>query len=87
MTEAEQAYAAAERLIAGAKADGARRLSFDRKDCRDLAAIPPQIAELNRQITWLSVTSRKVIWLFPEQLWLQFVPVLHRLQGRLAAQG
>ena len=35
----------------------------------------------------LSVTSRKVVWLFPEQLWLQFVPFLHRLQGRLAAEG
>ena len=35
----------------------------------------------------LSVTSRKVVWLFLEQVRLQFVPVLHRLQGRLAAQG
>jgi peptidoglycan hydrolase CwlO-like protein len=35
----------------------------------------------------VSVTSRKVIWLFPEQLWLQFVPVLDRLQGCLAAKG
>jgi hypothetical protein len=35
----------------------------------------------------LRVTSRKVIWLFPEQLWLQFVPVLDRLQGCLAAKG
>ena len=33
------------------------------------------------------VTSRTVIWLFLEQLRLKFVPVLHRLQGRLAAQG
>ena len=33
------------------------------------------------------VTSRKVIGLFLEQFRLQFVPVLHRLQGRLAAQG
>lgn len=33
------------------------------------------------------VTSRKVVWLFLEQLWLKFVPFLHRLQGRLAAQG
>ena len=33
-----------------------------------------------------SVTSRQVVWLFPEQLWLECVPVLHRLQGRLAAQ-
>lgn len=35
----------------------------------------------------LPVTSRKVIWLFPEQLWLEFVPVLHRLQGYLAAES
>ena len=33
------------------------------------------------------VTSRKVVWLLPEQLRLEFVPVLHRLQGRLAAEG
>jgi hypothetical protein len=33
------------------------------------------------------VTSRQVVWLLPEQLRLVFVPVLHRLQGRLAAQG
>ena len=37
--------------------------------------------------TTLSVTSRKVIWLFPEQFRLQFVPVLDRLQGCFAAQG
>ena len=36
---------------------------------------------------YLSVTSRKVIWLFSEQLRLHFVPVLHRLQGCLAAEG
>ena len=35
----------------------------------------------------LTVTSRKVVRLFSEQLRLEFVPVLHRLQGRLAAQG
>jgi len=33
------------------------------------------------------VTSRTVVWLFLEQLRLEFVPVLHRLQGRLAAQS
>jgi len=27
------------------------------------------------------VTSRKLVWSFLEQLGLQFVPVLHRLQG------
>ena len=35
----------------------------------------------------LGVTSRKVIGLFPEQLRLESVPVLHRLQGRPAGQG
>ena len=35
----------------------------------------------------LAVTSREVIWLFLEQLWLEVVPVLHRLQGGFAAQG
>ena len=35
----------------------------------------------------LAVTSRKVVRLFLEQLRLEFVPVLHGLQGRLAAQG
>ena len=35
----------------------------------------------------LSVTSRKVVWLFLEQLRFEFVPLLHRLQGRLAAQS
>ena len=35
----------------------------------------------------MRVTSRKVIGLLFEQLRLQFVPVLHRLQGGPAAQG
>jgi hypothetical protein len=35
----------------------------------------------------ITVTFRKVIWLFPEQVQLQFVPVLHGLQGCLAGQG
>ena len=35
----------------------------------------------------LDVTSRKMVGLFLEQVRLQFVPVLHRLQGRLATQG
>ena len=34
-----------------------------------------------------NVTSRQVVRPFPERLWRQFVSVLHRLQGRLAAQG
>ena len=35
----------------------------------------------------LDVTSRQVVWLFFEQPRLEFVPFLHRFQGRLAAQG
>ena len=35
----------------------------------------------------LTVTSREVVRLFLEQVRFEFVPVLHRLQGRLAAQG
>jgi len=42
---------------------------------------------LARTIAALAVASRKVVWLLLEQLWLEFVPVLHRLQGRLAGQG
>ena len=37
--------------------------------------------------TYLPVPSRKVIGLFLEQARFEFVPVLHRLQGRPAAQG
>ena len=35
----------------------------------------------------LTVPSRQVLWLFPELLRLQPVPVLHHLQRRLAAEG
>jgi len=34
----------------------------------------------------LPVTSRQVVWLLLKQLWLEFVPVLHGLQGRFAGQ-
>jgi hypothetical protein len=34
----------------------------------------------------LGVTSPKVVWLFLEQIWSEFVPVFHGLQGRFAAQ-
>ena len=34
----------------------------------------------------LLVTSREVVWLFFEQLRSEFVPVLHRLQGRSGCQ-
>jgi hypothetical protein len=45
------------------------------------------LAALQIAISDLAVTSRKVVWLFPEQLWFDFVPFFHRLQGRLTAQG
>ena len=44
-------------------------------------------ATLLTAVFTLGVTSRQVVWLFLEQLRPQFVPILHRLQGRLAAQG
>jgi hypothetical protein len=44
----------------------------------------PRVMEIKDR---LYVTSRKVVRLFSEPLGLQFVPVLHRLQGGLAAQG
>ena len=34
----------------------------------------------------LSVTSRELVRIFLEQLWFEFVPVFHGLQGRFAAQ-
>jgi hypothetical protein len=34
----------------------------------------------------LTVTSRKLVRNFLEQLWFEFVPVFHGLQGRFAAQ-
>ena len=34
-----------------------------------------------------AVTSRQVIWPFLEPVWFEFVSVLFRLQGRLAAEG
>ena len=41
----------------------------------------------NRMLRTLDVTSRQVVWLFFKQLWFEFVPVLHGLQGRFTAQG
>ncbi len=54
-----------------------------------------RVAALRQYAEWgemttspsLPVTSREVIWLFLEHLWFELVPVLHRLQWRLAAQG
>jgi len=45
------------------------------------------VSGLGLGVSVVGVTSRKVIWLFLEQVRLEFVPVLQRLQGRLAAQG
>ena len=66
--------------------DDARRLVK-----RDLIAwrdhLLQSLAPKTVRDVYLAVTSRKVIWLFSEQLRLHFVPVLHRLQGCLAAEG
>ena len=35
---------------------------------------------------WLPVTSHKNIWLFFEQFWLEFVPILHCLQWRFGLE-
>ncbi|MTJ05159.1 MAG: response regulator [Sediminimonas qiaohouensis] len=52
-----------------------------------IGAVREKPAYKRTPILMLTVTSRKVVWLFLEQLGLEFVPVFHRLQGRLAAQG
>ena len=39
------------------------------------------------EVQSLPVTSRQVVWLFLEQFRFEFVPVFHRLQGGVAAQG
>ena len=36
--------------------------------------------------TNITVTSRELVRIFLEQLWFEFVPVFHGLQGRFAAQ-
>ena len=40
-----------------------------------------------KEMARLGVASRTVVWLSLEKFRFQFVPVLHRLQGRLAAQS
>ncbi len=46
MSDAEQAYAKAERMIAEAKATGATMLSLNRTETHALEGLPPEIAEL-----------------------------------------
>ena len=46
----------------------------------------PESEDLFALLNNLAVTSREVVWLLLEQLRLEFVPVLHRLQRGLAAQ-
>jgi hypothetical protein len=41
--------------------------------------------DLNRGLKSVDVTSRTVVWLFLKQFRFECVPVLHSLQGRLAA--
>lgn len=35
------------------------------------------LLDAGREVAVLVVTSRKLVWFFPKQLWLKFVPVLH----------
>jgi hypothetical protein len=56
-------------------------------DARQIYSAPITVFGPLLAVVYLGVTSRKVVGLFPEQLWFEFVPVLHRLQGRFAAQG
>jgi dimethylglycine dehydrogenase len=48
-----------------------------------------EVAGIKRTLSGegLCVASRKVIWLFSEQVRLEFVPVLHCLQGSFASEG
>jgi hypothetical protein len=76
-----------------ANAIGPRQPAHDTDlDRCDLTVEVPRGQTLTRELdtepvnAWFVVTSRKVVWLLPEQLRFAFVPVLHRLQGRLAAQ-
>ena len=58
---------------------------------RDRGDAPPMSLSLKGDAVTITythhdVTSRKVVRLFLEQFRLEFVPVFHRLQWRLAAQ-
>ena len=48
MTDANRAYAVAEKWIAEALAEGATELSFDRAGTRALEVLPPEIAKLDK---------------------------------------
>ena len=48
------------------------------------ARLKPSSASAGKSVT---VTSRQVVGLFLEQLRFEYVPALHRLQGRLTVQG
>jgi len=47
MSDEDDAYKTAQRLIAAAKADGSMRLSFDTDETRALTRLPPEIADLS----------------------------------------
>lgn len=61
MTEADEAYEAAERLIEEARRNAWDELSFVRKECRALEALPPGIGQLNAlrrlDLEWTRVTD------------------------------
>lgn len=76
MNDADRAYAAAERRIAEAKAEGATRLDLDREETRALQTLPPGIAELTGLET-LDLDNTQITDLRPlsgltglEELWL-----------------
>jgi SAM-dependent methyltransferase len=72
--------------VVGADIDTAK-LSQARHWAGSLELANVEFVQANAFDSELTVTSRKVVWLFPEQLWFDFVPFFHRLQGRLTAQG
>jgi hypothetical protein len=81
MTAADEAFAAAERLVEEARESGAKSLDFDREDCRALDRLPDGIAGLTG-LRELRLTNTQVSDLSPlagltglTRLWLESTPV------------
>jgi hypothetical protein len=77
MSDADKAYASAQKLIAAAREGGATEISFDREDCHALTRIPPEIADLTA-LQALFLTQSGVTDLTPlspltglQRLWLK----------------
>lgn len=64
MSESDDAYEVARRLIAETKATGETELLLDREDLRALVALPPEIGELNHLLS-LSLNGTQVSDLTP----------------------